>query len=73
MHIEPLLTGGRMKFDTSLLAVTDPVAVMLANPSAADDVIKGCCPASALSTCSANQVRIYRINFILEIVYARLY
>ena len=62
-----------MKFDKSLLAVTDPVAVMLANPSTAYDVIKGCFSASALSTCSATQDRIYRVSFILEIVYARLY
>ncbi len=50
MNIEPPRTTGSMKFDVSLLAVTDPVAVMLANPSAADDVLKGCFPASALST-----------------------
>ena len=40
-----------MQLEMNLLAVTDAVVVMLAKLSAVDDVIEGCLPAKAVSTC----------------------
>ena len=51
MSIELLPTRNSMKLDMNLLAVTDPVVVMLAKLSAVEDVIEGCLPARAVSTC----------------------